>query len=581
VLWLIKLLPANMSDTIYIDEDVGRDEDTATGTRETPYKTLLHAMIQHPRASFHTRKSETGPVDANGDPAARLEWKPASKSALKKVTNLYEQHKKKQAKAADLAIREKEEADKRKAVLEDSKKIVLQEDKTLPDPVRIKLNTVDPVKIKLGTADAKGTRVKVFGRVNHLRVQKDVMFITLKDGRGFMQCVFTGQLTKTYAALTLTLETSLEIRGELRALPPGAHAPLDRELHADFFTVIGVAVGDKEAITNKVQQDGDPQTLLDNRHLTLRGDVSSKVMKVRAAVERAFTRTFDELEMTKVSPPAMVQTQVEGGATLFEFNYYNEKAYLTQSSQLYLETCLAGLGDVYCIEKSFRAEKSLTRRHLSEYTHVEGELDFISFDDLLGHIEHVICRVVELTLSNPEMAKFIADLNPDFKPPSRPFKRMRYADAIDWLVENNIPNEEGQPHAFGDDIAEAAERRMTDILNVPILLTHFPAELKAFYMPRDKDDNRVTESVDVLMPGVGEIVGGSMRISDFEELLAGYKREGIDPEPYYWYTDQRRYGTSPHGGYGLGLERFLAWICGRWTVRECCLYPRFAYRCKP
>ena len=161
--------------------------------------------------------------------------------------------------------------------------------------------------------------------------------------------------------------------------------PLDRELHADYFTVIGAAVGDKEAITNKVQADGDPQMLLDNRHLTLRGDVSSMVMKVRAAVEAAFQTTYAELDITKVSPPSMVQTQVEGGATLFEFNYYGEKAYLTQSSQLYLETCLPGLGDVYCIEKSFRAEKSLTRRHLSEYTHIEGELDFITFDDLLTH----------------------------------------------------------------------------------------------------------------------------------------------------------------------------------------------------
>ncbi|KIX98486.1 uncharacterized protein Z520_05787 [Fonsecaea multimorphosa CBS 102226] len=568
-------------DTFYVDEDVGRDDDSATGSEDAPYKTLLFAMIQHPKATYKTRKSETAPADANADPASRLEWKPASKSALKKVTNLYEQHQRKQAKAADLAIREQQEAEKRKQVLEEAKKVVIKEDESLPAPVKIKLNTVDPAKVKLGTADSKGTRVRVVGRVHHLRSQKDIIFVTLKDGKGLMQCLFSGNLIKTYAAMTLTLETSLEFRGELKSLPPGAHAPLDRELHADYFTVIGAAVGDKEAITNKVQEDGDAQKLLDNRHLTLRGDVSSSVMKVRAAVEMAFVKAYDEVQFTKVSPPAMVQTQVEGGATLFEFNYYGEKAYLTQSSQLYLETCLPGLGDVYCIEKSFRAEKSLTRRHLSEYTHVEAELDFITFDDLLNHIEHMVCRVIEITLSDPVIAKYIYELNPDFKPPSRPFKRMKYSDAIAWLVEHEIPTDEGEPHKFGDDIAEAAERRMTDILNVPIFLTHFPTEIKAFYMQKDPSDPRVTESVDVLMPGVGEIVGGSMRIWDYEELIAAYKREGIDPEPYYWYTDQRRYGTSPHGGYGLGLERFLAWMCGRWTVRECCLYPRFAYRCKP
>ena len=277
----------------------------------------------------------------------------------------------------------------------------------------------------------------------------------------------------------------------------------------------------------------------------------------------------------------MVQTQVEGGATLFEFNYYGEKAYLTQSSQLYLETCLASLGNVFCICPSFRAEKSLTRRHLSEYTHIEAELDFINFDDLLNHLEQAICRVIDITLEDPIIAKYIKDLNPDFKPPSRPFRRMRYSDAIQWLIEHEIPNEDGEPHKFGDDIAEAAERKMTDIINVPIFLTHLPAEIKAFYMKKDKHDKSLTESVDLLMPGVGEIVGGSMRIDDYEELMTAYKREGIDAKPYYWYTDQRRYGTSPHGGYGLGLERFLAWMCGRWTVRECTLYPRFAYRCTP
>ncbi|KAK6386111.1 asparagine-tRNA ligase [Exophiala oligosperma] len=568
---------------VYIDEDVGHDDDSAVGTEGTPYKTLVHAMIKHPptTASYLTRKSKTGAVGEDGDENARLEWKAPTKSAMKKATSLFENHKKKQAKAAELAIRDNAEAVKRQQILEEAKKITIKEDANLPKPVRIRLDDTDESKLKLGTADSKGTRIRVLGRVHHLRSQKDVMFVTLKDGYGQMQCVFTGDLIRTYAALTLTLETSLAIHGELRALPPNAHAPLNRELHADFFTVIGAAVGEKEAITNKVQADGDAQTLLDNRHLVLRGDNASAIMKVRAAVTRAFRQAFQEDRITEVTPPSMVQTQVEGGATLFEFDYYGEPAYLTQSSQLYLETCIPSLGDVFCICPSFRAEKSLTRRHLSEYMHIEGELDFITFDDLLNHLEHLICRVIEITLADPIIAAYVRDLNPNFSPPSRPFRRMKYAEAIDWLVQRGIPNEEGEPHKFGDDIAEAAERKMTDELNVPIFLTHFPVEIKAFYMKKDPADLRVTESVDVLMPGVGEIVGGSMREDSYEELMAAYKRVGIDPTPYYWYTDQRRYGTSPHGGYGLGLERFLAWMCGRWTVRECALYPRFAYRCTP
>jgi asparaginyl-tRNA synthetase len=535
-----------MADSIYIDEDAGRDEDAASGSPTAPYKTLLHAMIQHPEASYLTRKSETGPVDENGDPAARLEWKPPTKSALKKAANLFTQHKKKQSKAADLAVRENAEAAKRQAVLEEAKKVVIEEDTSLPAAVRIKLDDVDPSKVKLGSKDEAGTRVRVLGRVHHLRSQKDVIFVTLKDGYGLMQCVFTGQLIKTYAAMTLTLETSLEIKGKLMSLPAGAHAPLNRELHADFFKVIGAAVGDKEAITNKVQQDADPQTLMDNRHLVLRGENAAHMMKVRAALLRGFRQAYAELRCLEVTPPAIVQTSVEGGSTLFAFPYFGQTAYLTQSSQLYLETCMPSMGNVFCICPSFRAEKSLTRRHLSEFTHLEGELDFITFDELLDHLETLITRVIDITFSDPIIAGYIKDLNPDFQKPATPFRRMKYADAIDWLNEHKILNEDpedgGQPrpHVFGDDIAEAAERKMTDIINVPIFLSHFPADMKAFYMKKDPEDPRLTESVDLLMPGVGEIVGGSMRMEDYDELMAAFKKHNIPHEPYYWYTDQRR-----------------------------------------
>lgn len=533
--------------TVYIDEDVGKDESSATGSESAPYKTLLHALLQQPPSTegiqYLTRKSETGPAGEDGDTSARLEWKPATKSAMKKATNLYEQRKKKAAKEQDLAIREKEEKEKRQQTLEEAKKVVIKEDPSLPKPVRIRLDVVDPAIVKLRTEgdDKPGTRVRVLGRVHRLRSQKGLTFITLTDGYGFMQCILSGDLVKTYDILTLNLETSIAIHGEMYSVPPKHNAPNNRELHADFYTIIGRAPGDRDAITTRVAPDADPQTFYDNRHLVLRGETSSAVMKVRAAVLRAFRGAFEETRLLEVTPPAMVQTQVEGGSTLFGFDYYGEKAFLTQSSQLYLETCLPSLGDVYCVCPSFRAEKSLTRRHLSEYTHIEAELDFITFNDLLDHIEEVMCRVIDLTLADPLIAEFVKNLNPDFKPPSRPFKRMKYADAITWLVEHGIPNEENEPHKFGDDIAEAAERKMTDIINQPIFLTHFPTEIKAFYMKKDEEDKRVTESVDVLMPGVGEIVGGSMRMEDWDELMAAYKREGMDPSPYYWYTDQRKY----------------------------------------
>ncbi|OBT76687.1 asparaginyl-tRNA synthetase [Pseudogymnoascus sp. 05NY08] len=576
---------ADSTNAIYIDLDTGKDEEGADGSEAKPYKSLGYAFIQHGGAenkSYLQRASVTGAVSADGDPSERLAWKEPAKSAVKKAQNALDQHKKKLVKQQQIAAAEAEKEQQRLNNLEDAKKIVLTEDASLPKAVR---TTTGDKDIKLGEGDVKGARVKICGRIHRLRQQKQATFITLIDGYGHLQCVLTGDLTKTYDALTFAQGTSIALFGEMRKLPDGATAPDGRELQVDYYKVIGSAPSGDDAITNKVSSEKNmwDAQMLDNRHLVLRGDNASSVMKVRSAVEWAFAKAYKDLKFTKVSPPALVQTQVEGGSTLFELPYYDEKAYLTQSSQLYLETAIQSLGNVYCIEKSFRAEKSLTRRHLAEYAHVEAELDFIEFDDLLDHIELMIGTVIETILADPEIAGYIKELNPDFKAPARPFKRMRYSDAIDWLNAQDPPilNEEGNPHVFGDDIAEAAERRMTDIINLPILLTHFPTAIKAFYMKRDPNDPRVTESVDVLMPGVGEIVGGSMRMEGYEELMAAYEREGIPPKEYYWYTDQRKYGTSPHGGYGLGLERFLAWVCNQHSVRTCCLYPRFMGRCKP
>jgi asparaginyl-tRNA synthetase len=535
---------ADSTNAIYIDLDAGKDEEGADGSEAKPYKSLGYAFIQHGGAenkSYLQRASVTGAVSADGDPSERLAWKEPAKSAVKKAQNALDQHKKKLVKQQQIAAAEAEKEQQRLNNLEDAKKIVLTEDASLPKAVR---TTTGDKDIKLGEGDVKGARVKICGRIHRLRQQKQATFITLIDGYGHLQCVLTGDLTKTYDALTFAQGTSIALFGEMRKLPDGATAPDGRELQVDYYKVIGSAPSGDDAITNKVSSEKNmwDAQMLDNRHLVLRGDNASSVMKVRSAVEWAFAKAYKDLKFTKVSPPALVQTQVEGGSTLFELPYYDEKAYLTQSSQLYLETAIQSLGNVYCIEKSFRAEKSLTRRHLAEYAHVEAEMDFIEFDDLLDHLEYMISTVIETILADPEIAAYIKELNPDFKAPARPFKRMRYSDAIDWLNAQDPPilNEEGNPHVFGDDIAEAAERRMTDIINLPILLTHFPTAIKAFYMKRDPNDPRVTESVDVLMPGVGEIVGGSMRMEGYDELMAAYEREGIPPKEYYWYTDQRK-----------------------------------------
>lgn len=532
-------------EKFYVDTDAGADDPATDGSETKPYKSLAYAYIQNidqPKSEYFIRASVTGAIGPDEDPSARLAWKEPAKSAVKKATSILDGHKKKLVKQQQIQAEEAAKKQQRLDNLESAKKIVLKQDESLPAAVKLVIGKKD---IELGDGEKKGVRVKVSGRIHRLRAQKQATFITLIDGYGHLQCVLqAGDLTKTYDALMFAQGTSLTLYGEMRKVPAGQKAPDDRELHVDYYEVIGSSPGDEDAITNKVSasQNQWDAAMLDNRHLVLRGDNAAALMKLRAHVEWAFVTAYHDMKFVKVAPPALVQTQVEGGATLFTVPYYEEQAYLTQSSQLYLETVLPSLGNVYCIEKSFRAEKSLTRRHLAEYTHVEAELDFIDFPDLLEHLEEIICRVIDTVLDDAEMAAFLKELNPNFKKPSRPFKRMKYTDAIEWLNAQDPPilNEDDKPHVFGDDIAEAAERKMTDAINLPIFLTHFPAEIKSFYMKKDPSDLRVTESVDCLMPGVGEIVGGSMRMEGYDELLAAYEGSGIPAKDYYWYTDQRK-----------------------------------------
>ncbi|KAG7804107.1 hypothetical protein KL944_000976 [Ogataea haglerorum] len=547
---------------VFVNEMIGTDDAVALGTKEKPFKTPAYALFKVPEAKlFVAHATEQGE-----------EYVDITPSALKKAKKGAESLKKKEEKARKQAEEAAAKDAEENAKMLEAMKITIVEDKSLPPATKIKIMSV---------GKHIEERVKVQGWIHRLRLQKGLAFIILRDGTGYIQCVLSGDLANAYQTLTLTIESTLSIYGTIRNLPEGKFAPGGVELAVDYYELVGLAPSGKESFTNKIQEGTDPSILMDQRHLTLRGETLSAVMKVRAALLAAIRRVYIEESVTEVTPPCMVQTQVEGGSTLFKMDYYGEEAFLTQSSQLYLETCLPALGDVYCIQESFRAEKSHTRRHLSEFTHIEAELAFVTFDDLLSHIERVITKTVQYVLEDPTAGPLVKQLNPGFVAPQLPFKRMQYIEALDWLNENGIPNEEGEKFKFGDDIAEAAERKMTDTIGVPILLTRFPVEIKSFYMKKCVDDPRVTESVDVLMPTVGEITGGSMRIEDTQELLEGFKREGIDPKSYYWFVDQRIYGTCPHGGYGLGTERILAWLCNRFTVKDCSLYPRFTGRCKP
>lgn len=544
-------------DVIYISES-GNDE-TGDGTEIKPLHTLLQAMKLAGGEPFPKFMVESG---KEGE-----KWEEVSQAQRKKVGKLFARE---QAKKSEREKKEAEDAARREKNLEEAKKTKIEEDPSLPAAKKIKIREA---------TENRDVRVKIDGWVHRLRRQgKTLMFIVLRDGTGYLQCVLGNTLCQTYEALTLATEASVTLYGIIKELPEGKQAPGGHELSADYWELVGASPAG--GADNLVNEESHIDVQLDQRHMMLRGETLSKILKVRSCLTQSFRDHYFSRGYYEVTPPTMVQTQVEGGATLFKFNFFGEEAYLTQSSQLYLETALPSLGDVFCIAQSYRAEQSRTRRHLAEYTHIEAECPFISFDDLLERIEDLVCDTVERLLQT-SAGEIVKEMNPEFKPPKRPFKRMNYSDAITYLKEHDIKKEDGTYYEFGEDIPEMPERKMTDQINEPIFLCRFPAEVKSFYMSRCPEDKRITESVDLLLPNVGEIVGGSMRIWDFDELMAGYKREDIDPTPYYWYTDQRKYGSCPHGGYGLGLERFLTWLLNRYHIREVCFYPRFLERCTP
>lgn len=460
-------------------------------------------------------------------------WEEFVKFVFKKVVGCVDVYKKKLVKEKDVVRKEEEEWLQRLKNLEDSKKIVFKQDELFFKVERIKLSQKDEGLI--------GKRVKVFGWIYRIRVQKVVMFLEIKDGYGKLQCIFfVGDLIRNYDVLLFVQEIVLVVYGLLKRVFEGVEVLDGRELYVDYFEVVGGVLSDLEVFSNKVSKDQDlwEVSMLDNRYLVLRGDNVSVVMKLREVIELVFVDSYREMEFIKVLFFVMVQIQVEGGFIFFGFFYYGEEVYFIQFFQLYFEIVIQLFGNVYCIEKFFRVEKLFICCYLFEYMYVEVEMDFIEFDDLFEYIEELICCVVDKVFVNFIFVVYFKFFNFGFQKLSRLFMWMRYVDVIDWfnVQEELIFNEEGKFYVFGDDIVEVVERKMMDIINWFIFLMYFFVEIKVFYMQKDFKDLRVMELVDVLMLGVGEIVGGLMRMFDYEELIEVYKKNDIGYEFYYWYV---------------------------------------------
>ncbi len=397
-------------------------------------------------------------------------------------------------------------------------------------------------------------------------------FLQLRDGTGTIQCVtFVKDVAPDVfeRAGHVPQESSLEVTGTVRA---DARSPLGFELAVKDVRVLQEARD--YPITPK---EHGPAFLLDHRHLWLRSSRQHAIMRVRASVVRACRDYFDSRGFTLIDAPIFTPAACEGTTTLFEVGYFDDKAYLTQSGQLYMEAGAMAFGKVYCFGPTFRAEKSKTRRHLTEFWMIEPEVAFADLDDDMDLAEDFLVEVVGRVVA--ERKAELALLERDTAPLERvqkPFPRIRYEEAIAMLTAD------GKPVTFGDDFGGDEETVLSQRFDRPVLVHRYPAQVKAFYMKQDPADARLALCVDVLAPeGYGEIIGGGQREDDIDALTERIRAHGLPEEAFGWYLDLRRYGSVPHAGFGMGIERMVAWLCGLHHVRETIPFPRMLERLTP
>jgi len=418
-----------------------------------------------------------------------------------------------------------------------------------------------------------GEAVTLRGWVHHLRSSGKVRFVVVRDGTALAQGVLLqgGLPEEDFRQFErLTLETSLMISGRVRAEP---RAPGGYELEVSRVQPIQLAP--EYPISPK---EHGVAFLMDRRHLWLRSPRQQAILRIRDEVCRACREFFHARGFVLVDTPILTPTACEGTTSLFETDYLDRgKAYLSQSGQLYLEAAAMALGRVYCFGPTFRAEKSKTRRHLTEFWMVEAEAAFFTLEDVMELAESLVRAVVLQVLAHQEPQLRLLERDPvPLKAVAEPFPRLSYAQALEQLSAH------GKELTWGEDLGGDEETVLSQLFPRPVLVHRYPKEAKAFYMEPDPEDPRLALCVDMLAPeGYGEIVGGSQRINDLDLLLARIQELNLPQEPLEWYLDLRRYGSVPHGGFGMGIERLVAWLCGLHHVRETIPFPRLLDRIYP
>ncbi len=421
-----------------------------------------------------------------------------------------------------------------------------------------------------------GETVEIAGWLYNLRRSGKICFPQVRDGSGIMQCVAVKSALpeETFDALKdLTQESSLRVTGKIRAEP---RAPGGFELDVESAHILQrVSESEPYPITPK---DHGIDFLMDHRHLWLRSRRQHAILKVRHEVIKGIRDYFDSHGFVLVDTPIFTPAACEGTTTLFEVNYFDdEKVFLTQSGQLYSEATVASFGKVYCFGPTFRAEKSKTRRHLTEFWMVEPEMAFADLEDVKRVGEEMVTFVIGRVLENrKEDLKVLERDVTKLESVKVPFHRMTYDDAVKKLQAK------GSEIQWGSDLGNTDETLLTDDLDRPVMVDRYPAEVKAFYFAPAPDRPEVALGVDFIAPeGYGEIIGGGQRIHDLELLKKRLDEHKLPHEAFNWYLDLRKFGSVPHAGFGMGVERFVSWMCGLEHIRETIAFPRMLYRTRP
>ncbi|MCC6053226.1 MAG: asparagine--tRNA ligase [Desulfurococcaceae archaeon] len=417
-----------------------------------------------------------------------------------------------------------------------------------------------------------GLRVCIRGWIYRRSVVGKKAFIRVRDSTGVIQVVVDASRLGEKLVDELKdigLEASVLACGVVKE---SDKAPGGFEIEADYFTIIGYSRD------FPIKGGEGVDYLMDNRHLWIRSPRYARIFKIKHTVLKAGREYFLENGYLEVTPPILTASACEGGATLFPVDYFGSRAYLSQSAQLYLEALVYVLEKVFSLTPSFRAEKSRTRRHLAEYWHLEPEAAWLGMEDMMRVAEELVVHIVERVLEERrgDLEDLDRDINALKKALKTPFPRLKYDEAIEILQKKGVNVK------WGDDLGADEERALTLEFETPVFITHFPRHIKSFYMKIDRSRPDVVLGFDLLAPeGYGEIIGGGEREDDYETLYRRVLEQGLNPEDYKWYLDLRKYGSIPHSGFGLGVERAVMWIAGLDHIREATPFPRYRERIYP